>query len=323
MKIVNKKTREAKDASIYLKLVKFYDKIKAVDYWKTIFLVLIKLSLQNDRIDTEKLYGHNNDKYIEEIQYHLPIVLHSSDHSAEVVYMFLNTFSQLSLSTKVIMQQAVNNLVCDNALSEKVISAILNGNGYGMDNILFPETLKKIFQNKKYSKLSRWSALGFLVRGRNNFVSIITEENLKRWCDEISLSSVAYLSYLEELRDNDGDIIKLLPNIVDKDFNNVYPYHTDSIREHIQDIIINNGLNTYYTVDEVRCSQSGAGYVCAIFPKCCYKMRKLIKETVKELFVRHIIKNDDKSFISAKFGFRQLADEEVLWLEELKKAKLK
>lgn len=311
----------SRDSSIYKELIKFYDALKSEEYWKVIFLVLIKLDLESKKVKTEKI-NCLSDPYLKEIQSYVPVVPFRESPVLEVLYIFLHTLSFCSFSTKTVMQRAINNLVSEEALPEKVMKVILIKNAYGMNGILLPETLKKIIYKKSYSKLLKRMALNAMVIVQNNFLFTFNKEDLKELCDEIGLSQVTYVVLVKGLKNYLGDILDLLPSIIDRDFNNANQNDISDISFYIRDVIINNGMSRYYIVDGVETIPSGAGIVYTKFSKCCPKMQRLIIERVKEIFQRFIFKELDKHYISAKNGHRILSTEEMLWLNTLKSIKI-
>lgn len=313
MEKINKKTREAKDASIYQELTLFYDGINSENIWKVLLLGFIRQRVQYDKMGVENLYN-GIDNYIKEIQYRLPIVPLGRDPDYEITNMFQSVFTYLSFSTRMVIQKAINELVCEKELPPQAVEVIFKWNGYGLQSILLPQTLEYFIHEKSVPKLIRWMALSEIVSKSGNFQFSIDVEKLKSWCNEIGLSQLTFVSRMRKLKDSEMRFMELLPSIKNADVTNEFPADLYSLGNYIEEIIITHGMNTYFQT-----VPSGAGIVHQQFKFCCTKIKKVIKEKVEEIFLHHILEKDGKSFMCSKYGHRELSKDEVKWLDEIRK----
>ena len=313
MKNIEKETRNYNDTSNYSKLRRFYDSIKSEDIWKVIILILIKLGLENYRKNSDNLFGANSD-YIRKIQNGLPVICLGRSPEYEVTNMLSHVFSELSLSTKTIIQKTVNDLIFNNKMSIKVIDEILAWNRNGMVDILLPETLELIITDKKRPQITRWLALHAMLdcSNVNRFCSYQDIQKIKELCDGAGLTQLSYVALLKYSTEHRYDKIDFLTTVEDKHFRNAYPADVNSISSILITTICENGINV-----GLREIKSGAGLVNLKYKLCCPSMKKLISKCIVRLFEHNIIEKEGGYFITDNTGFRQLAIEEVAWLKEL------
>jgi len=308
---LDKEARNSRENDdLVIKLMRnFYGEIEDPLHWKIILLGFIFKEFDQQKLEeiyfkrpiSEKtILGEEVDEYIRSKVYPYVSIFPFSDTSVNV---FEKVFQELPFLTRSIIQNAINSLILEGELSLLAKVVILKWNRSDMQNILLPQTLETLLFDTTLDKAMRLSVLYALAGNEKMFTSAISEKKLKAYCEKGGFSRLTFVLLFHHLRGSmayeNKYLMSLFPTIQNGD---VEELELERLCNILEKIIIDYA--------------EAINLLRENFSQYCSKVQEAIREKIGEIFQYSIIKKNEKFFLSGRYGFRELSDEEAEWLKE-------